>query len=1158
MPIEPNIHPFPGLRHFETDEEDLFFGREGQSEEILRRLRQHRFLAVVGASGSGKSSLIRAGLLPYLHGGFLAAAGSHWRVAIFRPGNDPIANLAAALNHPSVLGQPAESADQAARNAMLLEVSLRRSGLGLIEAVRLARLPEREQVVVVVDQFEELFRFANASGKPRQEDDAAAFVKLLLEAKEQSELPVYVVLTMRSDFIGDCARYRDLPEAVTTGLYLIPRMTREQRRAAIVEPVRVGGGSIAPRLVNRLLNDVGDNPDQLPILQHALMRTWDYWRKHHADELPIDLDDYRAIGGMAEALSLHADEAYDGLTDDRYREIARRMFQALTEKGLDNREARRPTTVGTLAQVTGVPAPDIILVVDQFRRPGRSFLMPPAGIPLDDSSVIDISHESLIRGWKRLRKWVDEEADSAKVYRRLAQTAALHAQGTAGLWHDPDLEHALAWRDKEHPNAAWAERYDPGFDEAMAFLEKSRVAREAARLEEELRRDRELRRAHRLVYATLAALVVFVIFGGYSWYLWQQAEFQRQQAERKEIQANVAAAAARLAAEDQRAEVRRSRQQLLDSNETIIDLAETVVDNSSPLAGVNARRQLEVALSKTGDHTGALRRLNEIMTADPDKIGVLSSRGYMHVVMVNPDEAIKDIERYLAEGPRSLAYLNLSVAFGMKQEYDKALAAIAKAIEYHVPFGDPVFDSEVSPDIQAATGHTVIYADSTSFLAAMYYQIAVLHAFKGGGEFENALRVADQHAAGAASGVDTYLLALEWAWLELRAHEYGNDTVPKDYGVFAAYGALWERAAEVNPRFFDWARQYYMRFQSAHESEGRREPRYAALSQWTAERLRRKEIVDAAPAPAPDKTAEELILEGKELETKSSSPLANAEAHGKYTAAIRLLEKNLEGAQAGRQKDLLIDVLLRRGNVRERVGDRRGAAEDARRVIALNPNLSGAYTLLAETTSDNAEKRAHYEKAFAVNPFDTGAMNNLATMVEKDDPKRALELLQRRLRLYTRANSQTYERIARLQLRVGQKEEAAESIRAALTIAPYRTALYVLRQDIDRALGYSESKAALRLAAGYRAAAEGYARVKNDGQAVIQYMRALQTAVEVPADADSRFEVEAAVRGLTDFLIARHSEGYAHAFWKSLASSSVMKDYKVRAEEEVRRLEPRR
>jgi hypothetical protein len=108
------------------------------------------------------------------------------------------------------------------------------------------------------------------------------------------------------------------------------------------------------------------------------------------------------------------------------------MFQALTEKGPDNREARRPTTVATLAQVTGVPFADIILIVAHFRRPGRSFLMPPAGVALDENSVIDISHESLIRGWQRLRKWVDEESESAKIYRRLAKTAALHREGRRG------------------------------------------------------------------------------------------------------------------------------------------------------------------------------------------------------------------------------------------------------------------------------------------------------------------------------------------------------------------------------------------------------------------------------------------------------------------------------------------------------------------------------------------------------------------------------------------------------------------------------------------------------------------------------------------------------------------------------------------------------
>ena len=326
MNAEQIIHPFPGLRPFEADEEYLFFGREGQSDQILRLLRERRFVVVVGASGSGKSSLIRAGLLPHLYGGFLANTHSRWRIAVFRPGGNPIGNLATALTQFSVPDRqsPTTNDDEDARNAMLLETSLRRSGLGLVETIRLAPLGEHDRALIVVDQFEELFRFADATTNQDSEADAAAFVKLLLEASGQSEVPIYVVLTMRSDFIGDCARYPNLPEAVTRGLYLTPRMTREQRRTAIVEPVRVGGKTISSRLVVRLLNDVGDNPDQLPILQHALMRIWE---THSDDQRPIDLDDYFQIGEMAGALSQHADEAYEELEDDRSRTIARRLFQ---------------------------------------------------------------------------------------------------------------------------------------------------------------------------------------------------------------------------------------------------------------------------------------------------------------------------------------------------------------------------------------------------------------------------------------------------------------------------------------------------------------------------------------------------------------------------------------------------------------------------------------------------------------------------------------------------------------------------------------------------------------------------------------------------------------------------------------------------------------
>ena len=271
-------NPFPGLRPFEFNESLLYFGRDGQSEQLLRKLAASRFMAVIGTSGSGKSSLVRAGLLPALFGGFMASAGSDWRIALFRPSNDPIGNLAGAINDSGLFGEKAESLQ-----ATMIEATLRRGSLGLVEAVRQSRIGSHENVLVVVDQFEELFRFAQVAESEQYQNDAAAFVKLLLEASRQKEIPIYVVLTMRSDFLGDCSLFWDLPEAINEGQYLIPRLTREQRREAITGPIAVCNADITPRLVNRLLNDMGDNPDQLPILQHALMRTWNNWKESHRE-----------------------------------------------------------------------------------------------------------------------------------------------------------------------------------------------------------------------------------------------------------------------------------------------------------------------------------------------------------------------------------------------------------------------------------------------------------------------------------------------------------------------------------------------------------------------------------------------------------------------------------------------------------------------------------------------------------------------------------------------------------------------------------------------------------------------------------------------------------------------------------------------------------
>ena len=497
-------NPFVGLRPFESGDTHLFFGRDRQIDELLTRLRSERFVAVLGTSGSGKSSLIRAGLLPALEGGVLTrSAGAAWRVAILRPGGDPIRNLAVALDCADVWKLRRNASGDAQD---ILDAVLRRGSLGLVDAVRESDLAADEALLVVVDQFEELFRFKRVAA-PESRDDAAAFVKILLEATRHAERRTHVVVTMRSEFLGNCSEFRDLPEAINEGLFLIPRLNRDQLAQAITGPIAVAGSRIAPSLVQQLLNDVGDDPDQLPVLQHVLMRMWDC--RGQTDMLT--LEHYKTVKGMQEALSDHADEAFHELGPAHQR-VAEQVFRCLTERGPDSREVRRPTRLSELAETTGASHADVITVVDRFRLEGRSFLTPPITHLVTSETVIDISHESLIRKWSRLRAWVNQEAEDRRIYLRVAESAAGHAAGQEPLWRDPRLTWALQWRERFKPTEGWASRYAPGLNRAMAFLDKSLAER---------RGERRRRRAK--TYGAVAGLLL-VAAGG-----WAYLESQREQ-----------------------------------------------------------------------------------------------------------------------------------------------------------------------------------------------------------------------------------------------------------------------------------------------------------------------------------------------------------------------------------------------------------------------------------------------------------------------------------------------------------------------------------------------------------------------------------------------------------------------------------------------------
>lgn len=404
-------NPYPGLRSFRPEESYLFFGRDRHVREMRRRLLRSRLLAVVGSSGCGKSSLVHAGLLPAIQGSISPGIGMDWRMLTIQPGGQPIRRLAAELVRQGVCPARADDApDLPVQRAL---ATLDRSSHGLVHAVsegRALRGGGGYRVLVFVDQFEELFRFA----REVTPDAAQAFVRLLLQAIGQERVPVYVVLTMRSDFLGHCAGFPGLPEAIDAGQYLVPRLERDEIREAILGPAAVAGTTLTGRLVNRLLNEVGNEPDHLPLLQHALRRTWELWQQHLPDARELDLEDYtRAdIESLAVALDRHAEETFRGLASAEERRIAEVLFRTVTAKGPDNQGMRRPQPLGMIADVAGSGREEVVRVIEAFRRPDRAFLTPALErvLQLAPEDYIDITHESLMRHWRRLQDWLDSEA----------------------------------------------------------------------------------------------------------------------------------------------------------------------------------------------------------------------------------------------------------------------------------------------------------------------------------------------------------------------------------------------------------------------------------------------------------------------------------------------------------------------------------------------------------------------------------------------------------------------------------------------------------------------------------------------------------------------------------------------------------------------------
>jgi hypothetical protein len=540
--------PYPGLRAFSTNEWPIFFGRHAYTERLRRILLRRRFLAVLGGSGSGKSSLVRAGLIASLERKSFGS-DEEWFIASMRPQDRPIANLAQAIR-TQILGKW-NPEDQT--TAATLEATLRRGDSGLIDLLSECGMPACQRVLIFVDQFEELFTYgrqrdeAGREGAVREVEDPeleaqelerSAFVRLLLHSvspENRSRCGIHIALTMRSEYLGRCTRFERLPQQLNLCQYLTPKMTRDERQLAIECPMEVFGKTISPTLVNFLLNDSSREGDSLPLLQHCLVRmiagtsTDSSSREESAhsiadgrpgdlsqsavevpegeDTYDLNLRHYLQIGLLPGSLDRYAESVYESLADPD-KTTARILFQSLTGGRRTQADTRRTTTIGEVARVAERRPTEVEAVVRKFGKGEAGFVI-WEGEGLESDTILDLAHESLIRTWKTLSTWAEAESEMAARYRALV---AIGRQGGGETTVDEGLISQIEYlRASREAARAWASRYGTVEDLPDHLSDLTVVVRLLEQSRKALRKQRFLSSGF------LGLLVLLVLMGAFAY-----------------------------------------------------------------------------------------------------------------------------------------------------------------------------------------------------------------------------------------------------------------------------------------------------------------------------------------------------------------------------------------------------------------------------------------------------------------------------------------------------------------------------------------------------------------------------------------------------------------------------------------------------------------
>jgi WD40 repeat protein/transcriptional regulator with XRE-family HTH domain len=474
---EPGLSPYKGLEYFDEGDAGLFVGREALSAKLAERVlsltskkvvNEKKFLAIVGASGSGKSSLVRAGLVPALRWNKRSA---NWQIHVLTPTAHPLESLATALSQ--------DIASVTSTMSMMDDLKQDQRSLGL-HIKRELKTTGASQLLLVIDQFEELFTLCHSEG------ERSAFIDNLIMVSSDDDSHAIIVITLRADFYAHCASYPQLRQALARQQEYIGVMSDEEMRRAIEEPARRGRWEFEPGLVDLILHDVGHEPGALPLLSHALLETWQ--RRHGR---MLTLSGYTSAGGVRGAIAETAEAVFTDQFTHEQQAIARRIFLRLTELGDETATGdtrRRASFNELILKPEESDATQVVL----------NALVDARLITTSEDSV-QVAHEALIREWPTLRSWLEDNRDGLRLQRQLTEAAQEWLADTREpdtLFRGARLVQAREWAATHADDLNALER---------EFLEASVVAAEREAAEREAQQQHELEAARHLADVQLKA-----------------------------------------------------------------------------------------------------------------------------------------------------------------------------------------------------------------------------------------------------------------------------------------------------------------------------------------------------------------------------------------------------------------------------------------------------------------------------------------------------------------------------------------------------------------------------------------------------------------------------------------------------------------------------